>query len=131
MSPPELTAIRAELAGSDSCAAAGLTVTGNAPALVLCRELIAAGLDPDRALDVYRNGVLALRIRSIGEAAALDVRDDNRGTPRFVRYRPGPAERARSACGGAPPVRQTETPASRVREAPESAATAFELEDAS
>ena len=127
MSPPELTAIRVELTGSDTCTAAGLTVHARAPVLTMCREMLAAGLDPDRALDVYRNGVLALRIRAIGEAATFDVRDDNRGTPRFVRYRPGPAERARSACGGAPPVRQTETPASRVREAPESAATAINL----
>ena len=66
-----MTAIRAELTGSDTCTAAGLTVRASAPALAMCRELLAAGLDPDRALDVYRNGVLALRIRSIGEAAKL------------------------------------------------------------
>src|SRR6516164_9622984 len=43
------------------------------PVLALCRELIAAGHDPSRPLHAYRDGVLALRIRSIGEAARLRV----------------------------------------------------------
>ena len=45
--------------------------------------LLAAGLDPYAALHVYRQGVLALRIRSIGEAARYTVRDDDRGQPRL------------------------------------------------
>lgn len=62
-----------ELTGSNVCTAAGLTARGATPALALCRQLLAAGLDPDHALEVYRNGTLALRIRSIGEAAGLEV----------------------------------------------------------
>jgi hypothetical protein len=95
--------LAAELTGSDTCAAGGITVTAYAPVLALCRSLRAAGIDPDTALDVHRGATLALRIRSIGEAAGLTVRDDNRGTPRFVAYRPGPAERVGIACGKAPP----------------------------
>ena len=116
VAPSHEPALRAELIGSHTCTAAGLTVAGNAPALVLCRELLSAGIDPDTALVVYRAGTLALLIRSIAAGAALDVRDDNRGAPRFVRYRPGPAERARIACGEARPCAEQATP---VLEAPQ------------
>src|SRR5262245_2216213 len=78
--------IRAELSGSDVCAAAGITVRGHAPVLSLCRSLIVAGLNPDAALEVYRRGVLALRVRSLAAGAALRVRED-RGVPEFAPYR--------------------------------------------
>jgi hypothetical protein len=97
----------AELIGSDTCTAVGITARSHAPALALCRQLLAAGLDPDQALEVYRNGTLSLRIRSIGEGARLTVKDDNRGTPRFIAYRAGPDERGHGACGDASPVRQS------------------------
>jgi hypothetical protein len=57
-------------------------VNGFAPVLKLCRQLLANGLDPDRAVEVYRRGVLALRIRSLGEAAGLEI--NAKGTD-FVR----------------------------------------------
>ena len=82
-------ALRAELIGSNSCTAAGVTAVSAAPVLALCRQLLANGLDADRALEVYRKGVLALRIRSITEAAGLEV--NARGTdfvPRAVRTAP-------------------------------------------
>src|SRR5262249_24164832 len=75
--------ISAELAGSDTATALGITATGYSPALALCRSLLAAGLDPDTAMHVYWNGTLALRIRAIGEAARLTVEDDHNGHPRF------------------------------------------------
>ena len=75
--------IRAELIGS-TCKAAGITTRGHAPVLVLCRELIATGCDPDRAMQVFRNATLALRVRSIGEAAKLEV--NSKGTS-FVKHR--------------------------------------------
>jgi hypothetical protein len=65
--------VLAELSGSDTCLAAGLVVRGHAPVLVLCRELIAAGLDPDRAMEVFRGATLALHIRTIGQAAGLEL----------------------------------------------------------
>jgi hypothetical protein len=100
-------ALYAELTGSDTCTAGGITARSHAPALALCRQLLAAGLDPDAAMEVYRGATLALRIRSIGEGAQLTVKDDNRGTPRFIAYRPGPDERGNGACGDASPMRQS------------------------
>ena len=75
----------AELSGS-TCTNAGVTGRGHAPVLALCRQLLAAGADPDAALDVYRNGILALRIRRLADAAALRVRESTSdGRPRFAR----------------------------------------------
>jgi hypothetical protein len=55
------TAVRAELTGSDACTSAGITARGNAPALLLCRQLLAQGLDPDRALEPSEKQVKWLR----------------------------------------------------------------------
>jgi hypothetical protein len=86
---PKITqpqALRADLIGSSTCTAAGITATGHAPVLALCRRLIAAGYDPDQALEVYRAAVLALTVRSIGVAARLTVRESTSdGRPRFAR----------------------------------------------
>ena len=76
---PQMQAIRAELIGSDTCNASGITTRSHAPVLALCRSLIAAGLSPDQALVVYRRGVVAFRVRSIGEGAKLTVREDRHG----------------------------------------------------
>jgi hypothetical protein len=65
--------IHAELSGSDRCTALGIEARGAAPVLALCRELLAAGLDPDAAVEAYRAGTLALRVRSIGEGARLEL----------------------------------------------------------
>ena len=71
--PPQAAVVRAALIGSDHCSAIGITATGHAPVLELCRTLLAAGHDPDRPLHVYRGEVLALAVRSIGEGARLRV----------------------------------------------------------
>jgi hypothetical protein len=64
--------IRAELTGSDTCAACDMTVRGtHAPLLELCRKLVAAGHDPGARMEVYRGHTLALTVRSIGEGALL------------------------------------------------------------
>ena len=76
--------IRTDLIGSDTCLAAGITATGATPVLALCRQLLAAGLDPDAALEVYRAGTLALRVRSIGEGARLTVKTAGNGCPIFT-----------------------------------------------
>jgi hypothetical protein len=65
--------IRAELVGSNSCEADGLIGRGYAPALDLCRQLVAAGYDPARPLEAYRGDMLCLRVRSIGEGANLEI----------------------------------------------------------
>jgi hypothetical protein len=80
--------IAAQLIGSHQCEARGIVAKGYAPALVLCRELLAAGANPDAALAVYRNGVLSLRVRSIREGAQFAVEDSETGTPRFRLARP-------------------------------------------
>jgi hypothetical protein len=84
-----------ELSGSDTCSAAGITATGNAPILALCRQLLQAGLNPDQALEIYRGAILCLKVRSIAAGAQLTVEDDNRGTPRFRPWRGGAASLVR------------------------------------
>jgi len=71
--------IRADLIGSDQCIAQGITVRGSAPVLRLCRELVAAKVDPDRPLHAHRADILCLVVRSIGEAAHLDVNGKGTG----------------------------------------------------
>jgi hypothetical protein len=66
-------AIRTELIGDDICSAEGIAARGGAPVLVLCRRLVATGYDPAAPLDAYRGATLALRVRSIGEAARLRI----------------------------------------------------------
>ena len=80
------TTLRTELSGSTICSAAGQVAIGHTPVLALCRALIEAGHDPSTPLNVYRGDVLALGIRSIGEAARLTV-DEHNGT-RFAKWKP-------------------------------------------
>ena len=75
----QVTAIRAELVGSDIAKALGVTVLNSSPLLQLCRELVAAGQDPATPLTAYRGNTLCLRIRSIGEAAQLEVASNTHG----------------------------------------------------
>jgi len=76
--------VRADLIGSDTCLGAGITATGAAPVLALCRQLLAARLDPDAALEVYRAGILALHVRSLREGARLTVKTAGNGAPVFA-----------------------------------------------
>jgi hypothetical protein len=87
------TPIRAELSGDRRCSAIGITATGNAPVLALCRRLIEAGHDPAARLEAYRGTTLCLRVRSIGEGARLTVREGTSdGRPRFVKLTGDPAD---------------------------------------
>ena len=76
--------IRAELSGSETAAALGISITVYTPLLDLCRALVAAGHDPATPLHAYRGDVLCLRVRSIGEAAKL------RASSRGVGFEPLP-----------------------------------------
>jgi hypothetical protein len=89
--------VRADLIGSDTCSGGGITATSAAPVLALCRTLLAAGLDPDAAMEVYRAGTLALRVRSLREGAQLTVKTAGNGAPIFA---------VDAACRGAaaPPI---------------------------
>jgi hypothetical protein len=71
--PPTNQSIRAEIVGKDRASALDVEVRASAPVLSLCRELLAAGLDPYAAVEAYRAGTLALRMRSIGEGARLEL----------------------------------------------------------
>ena len=73
------TPLRAELVGSARCTIAGFIATSAAPVLALCRTLLAAGFDPSQPLEGYRGATLALRVRSIGEAAALELNSEGTG----------------------------------------------------
>jgi hypothetical protein len=100
-------------ANSTCCVAPvlGLASSGNSPVLGLCRLAVEHGHDPHACMQVFRGTVLALTIRSIGEAAQLEI--NSKGT-RFVR-RPG----VRTAS----PVRKS-TPADPRTSTEEFAATA-------
>ena len=76
---PNQAPLRAELIGSDRCTGAGITATGYTPVLILCRQLLAAGLDPDTAMSVYRGSTLSLEITSIGIAASVEIAADGVG----------------------------------------------------
>jgi hypothetical protein len=67
-------AFRAELVGSNRCTTAGFTASGQA-------------------------NMLALRVRSIGEAARFAVEDNKTGRPTFRHWRDRPARD-----GAAPPI---------------------------
>jgi hypothetical protein len=84
-------AICAELIGSYSARAAGISVTTYTPVLELCRRLIAAGYDPGTPLRACRGPTLCLKIRSIGEAARLRISPTGVG---FKRLPPSDGSRA-------------------------------------
>jgi hypothetical protein len=80
--------VRIDLAGADTASALGLTVQGRIPVLSLCRQLVAASRDPAEPAEAYRGTTLALRIRSLGEAAGLTVVENQTLAPRFAKFRP-------------------------------------------
>jgi hypothetical protein len=61
---------------------------------MLCQKLLDRGHDPATRLTVYRGGVLALRVRSIGEAASLEInsKGDSIYTARCGAYSPADAK---------------------------------------
>jgi hypothetical protein len=88
-------AIAAELIGSNTIVCAGQTTISPTPILDLCRELIAEGFDAKASLVAYRDGKLAITIRSIGEAAELRIRGNGLGFEKL-------------SCPTAPPIRKNE-----------------------
>jgi hypothetical protein len=75
----ERAIIRAELIGSDTCTACGITAMSAAPVLALCRDLIAAGIDPAARLEAYRGQTLCLVVHSIGQAAGVEINSKGTG----------------------------------------------------
>jgi len=76
-------AIIAELSSDTYASALNFTVRSPSPVLALCRKLIETGTyGSSIPLDAYRGKTLCLRVRSIGEAARLEID----GRPAF--YKP-------------------------------------------
>ena len=94
------TPIRATLSGDDIVTALGITAQSSSPVLALCRHLVDAGHDPATPLHAYRDDTLALTVRSIGEAAALEINAYGTG------FRP------RRGADAAPPIGQNRRVAS-------------------
>lgn len=84
----------------------GITARSSTPVLALCRELLAQGLSPDAALAVHRAGTLALRIRSIGEAARLEVNSAGTGFAPLRAVRTASLMRFRDQAATSPPWMQ-------------------------
>jgi hypothetical protein len=82
--PKKQPAIRAELIGSNTSSALGITTRSPSPALTLCRQLLAAGHDATRRIHAYRGGRLCLYVRTIGEAVALETNSAGTG---FIAFR--------------------------------------------
>jgi hypothetical protein len=98
--PPIITA---HLTGSHHCEALGIVATGNAPVLNLCRSLLAAGLNPDQALHVYRAGTLALQVKSLRAGARLAVTEPDHGRAHFSKWKafsPSPVASPMRKIGG-------------------------------
>ena len=75
-----VAAIRVELIGDAECRANGARLRAKgSPVLALCRKLIAAGSDPTTRLECYRGDTLCLVVRSIGEAATIEVSGSGTG----------------------------------------------------
>jgi hypothetical protein len=87
--------IHAELSSDTIAVSCGVEVRTGSPVLALCRELVAEGCNPATRLEAYRGDTLCLTVRSIGEAAKLEVSGHGAG---FTRARDG---------GSAPPVSLT------------------------
>jgi len=71
-------AILAHLSSNSIASALGITVTGTTPVLALCRKL-ALTHPSSIPLNAYRGDTLCLRVRSIGEAARLEVNGEGCG----------------------------------------------------
>jgi hypothetical protein len=85
--------VRIELTGSDTATGCGLTAIGRSPVLKLCRILVDAGHDPTEPAQAYRGSTLCLHIRSIGEAAGLELGNTSTGRPYFRPRRTAPEPR--------------------------------------
>ena len=67
-------AIRAELVGYTECLAGTVVARSYAPVPLLARRLIAAGVNPDRPLEVYRGKILSLWFPTLRAAAKTRIR---------------------------------------------------------
>ena len=67
-------AIVCQLSSDSIASALGITVQSPSPILALCRQLVASSTYASSApLEAYRGDILCLQVRSIGEAAKLEI----------------------------------------------------------
>jgi hypothetical protein len=71
--PSNQAILRAELTGHNTCECAGITVKAEFPIIGMCRRLLDAGVDPGTRLECYRNGTLAISVKTIGGGALITV----------------------------------------------------------
>ena len=107
--------IRAEVTGSDTATALGITAKAPAAVLALCRALVDADYDPATPLNAYRGDMLCLRVRSIGEAADLEINGGGTGLIRRAKRRARPATCANAPAGSKGPNRPAARPWRRSR----------------
>ena len=77
--------IRAELTGSATATALGISARSNSPILTLCRLLIRAGHNPSARLEAYRGSTLCLSV-SIGAGARRTVKEPDGGRAHFAKW---------------------------------------------
>ena len=85
---PQKIIIAAEISSDTIARSCGIEIKSPSPVLALCRQLVAEGCKPNTPLEAYRGDTLCLTIRSIGEAAGLQIGGHGRG---FTRAREGGA----------------------------------------
>jgi hypothetical protein len=78
--------IRAELTGSATATALGISARSNSPILTLCRLLIRAGHNLSARLEAHRGSTLCLRVCSIGGGARLTVKEPDGGRAHFAKW---------------------------------------------
>jgi hypothetical protein len=76
-----------QLFGENTCCLGDVTAVGRTPVLNACRELLAGGAHPDAAVEIYRQDILALRIRTLAAGARLTVEECSDGRPRCRQHR--------------------------------------------
>jgi hypothetical protein len=92
--------IIAELIGNDRAQAGNIVARSRSPVFALCRELLAAGANPNSKLECFRGSVLALTVKTIGIGATLTIEENATRGPRVARWK------AFSRADVEPPVRQ-------------------------
>ena len=65
--------IRPQISSDTIAVSCGIEVHTGSPLLALCRRLLDEGCNPASPLEAYRGNTLCLTVRSIGEAAQLEV----------------------------------------------------------
>jgi len=83
--------IRAQLSSDSIASSCGISVHTGSPVLALCRRLLEEGCASSTPLQAFRGDTLCLTVRSIGEAAGLQVKTGGTGFERLSERRLAPS----------------------------------------